>query len=843
MNPTKWKTIKETFSALLDLPENERAEFLERETDEEIRLEVEKLLAAHEKVENFIDKPILIEQGVVEDEMTDNFIGRQIENYRIAEKIGVGGMGAVYLAERVNSDFKQKLALKIIKRGMDSEAILKRFARERKILSTLKHPNIAQLLDGGISSEGLPFFVMEFVDGKPLNQFCRENNLSLEKHLKIFCQICAAVEYAHKNLIIHRDLKPSNVLVTTDGTPKLLDFGIAKLLSDEETDATATQAKMFTPEYASPEQILGKNVTTATDVYSLGVILYELLTRHRPFDVRGKSFEEIVKSVCETEPPKPSETLENQNLTTENEPETFHIPKNLLRGDLDNIILKALCKEPLERYGSVRQLSEDISRFLRGLPVLARPQTFKYRFGKYVKRHKAGVFAAALVLFSLIGGISVATWQAIVAKRERAKAERRFAQVRSIAKNVMFDYHDSILKLPRSTEVREKMLADSIAFLNNLAAESENSPDILREIADGYERVGSVQSNIYESNLNKVNDAVENFRKALSIRQSLVESNPQNIDDRFALAVCYSKTADSIMLQGNESEGQNLYQSAFDIYEKLAQDSPDNLIFQNGLAQGYFDLGFFNYQLRETEKALSFYEKSLKIRESLNSDSPNNALYMRNLAIALKRIGQVHDKNDRYGESIGLYRKAVELDEARLKFVPDDAQTKRDLSVSYRAIGFNSKQRKDFVQAWNYSQKSLDILTELAKDDPVAHQPDIANGYRLLGDIKSDLGEYEAAIEIYKQSIAVSNAIISDYHGDLDLKQNLTIAHENLANALEKLAAKKQKPEFHRQGCQEFRQSLSLWEEIQSAKKLLHWQETAVKRIQQNLEKCVQKIQ
>ena len=230
------------------------------EPDIDIRGDVEKLLAAHNKANGFIDKPFLIESGIAEDETTDSFIGKQIDNYLILEKIGSGGMGAVYLATRQNSDFKQKVAVKVIKRGMDSEAILKRFANERRILSSLKHPNIAQLIDGGISSEGLPFFVMEYVEGKPLNQFCKENNLSFEERLKIFRRICAAVEHAHKNLVIHRDLKPSNILVTEDRVPKLLDFGIAKLLASDESETTApmTMGKMFTPEYASPEQILGK---------------------------------------------------------------------------------------------------------------------------------------------------------------------------------------------------------------------------------------------------------------------------------------------------------------------------------------------------------------------------------------------------------------------------------------------------------------------------------------------------------------------------------------------------------------------------------------------------------
>ena len=293
MDPAKWKTIKDTFSTVIELPPERRFALLDEETDEEIRHEVEKMLAVFEDAKEFISKPALIEHKIVADTDFDALIGSQIKDYLILERIGTGGMGTVYLAERLNSDFKQKVALKIIRRGMDSEAILKRFAVERKILSTLKHPNIAQLLDGGISADGLPFFVLEFVEGQTLSDFCQNRDLSVSDRLKLFQQICSAVDHAHRNLIVHRDLKPSNILVTNDGIPKLLDFGISKLLSDSEPEITLTQNKIFTPEYASPEQIMQKNVTTATDIYSLGIILYELLSGSRPYQTKGKSLDEI----------------------------------------------------------------------------------------------------------------------------------------------------------------------------------------------------------------------------------------------------------------------------------------------------------------------------------------------------------------------------------------------------------------------------------------------------------------------------------------------------------------------------------------------------------------------
>ena len=501
MDSTKWQKIKNILSTLLDLPENEHSEFLASIDDEEIRLEVEKLLSAQEQAENFIDTPILIEKGLADDATKDSLIGKTIENYLILERIGTGGMGAVYLAERLNSDFKQKVALKIIKRGMDSEAILTRFATERRILSTLKHPNIAQLLDGGISSEGLPFFVMEYVDGKPLNQFCDENELALNERLQIFRQICSAVENAHKHLIIHRDLKPSNVLVTSDGIPKLLDFGIGKLLSNDGDEATltATQGRVFTPEYASPEQVLGKSVTTATDVYSLGVILYELLSGERPYKIESRLPQEVANVILTEEPIRPSSVVSSQWLVVnktrkeashQTNPKSQILNPKSLRGDLDNIILKALRKEPERRYQTVQEFSEDIRRHLVGLPVTATADTTFYRVGKFVKRHSVGVFAGGLIFLSLLVGISATAWQANRANVERAKAEQRFQDVRKLANSVVFELHDSIENLPGSTRARELLVKKALEYLDNLSQESGNDAELQRELANGGEAAG-----------------------------------------------------------------------------------------------------------------------------------------------------------------------------------------------------------------------------------------------------------------------------------------------------------------------------------------------------------------
>jgi eukaryotic-like serine/threonine-protein kinase len=800
MNPTKWKTIKETFSAILDLPEAERTECLARETDEEIRLEVEKLLIAHEKAEGFIDKPILIEQGIAEDHAKDNFIGKQIENYLILERIGTGGMGAVYLAIRQNSDFKQKVALKLIKRGMDSEAIQTRFAIERRILSTLKQPNIAQLLDGGISSEGLPFFVMEFVEGKPLNEFCSENNLSLEARLEIFRRICSAVEHAHKNLIIHRDLKPSNVLVTADGTPKLLDFGIAKLLSDEDSETTATQAKIFTPEYASPEQILGKTVTTATDVYSLGVILYELLTQHRPFETKGKSFEEIVKSVCETEPTAPSsmsDTETQRRGDTEKELEIStnivaspvrHVSASQLKGDLDNIILKALRKEPAERYGSVQQLSEDIWRFLQGLPVLARPQTIGYRFGKYVKRHKAGVFAAALVLLSLIGGISIATWQAIVASRERARAEKRFDDVRKLANLVLFDYQDEIAKLQGSTPIRERMINDGMAYLDSIFPESNNDKNLQLEIARAYQKIGDIQGNPFQPNLGQVEPALTSYLKSKEITEQLYSENPENLGFLKALAKADMSVGSIYLTKGDFPNALENYRQSSTLYEKLAKNESEYIEALYGLAQVSRYFGFVYSRQGNTEKALESFQDCLAKYQELTAKSPNEKKYQSGLSAAYNKIGDEYFHRNDFQKSLENHQKTFQIDSAILESEPNNVRFKRNTIIGLSRLSKDYLNLNDLPNAFEASKKALAMQSEIADSDKqnMQFRSELGAYHIIHANIQSNIGDAKNAEENALTSIKILDELVEKNPTEGAAKAELGLAYSTTAEIFEK---------------------------------------------------------
>lgn len=455
MRSEEWQKVEKLLDAALELPPEERHKFLDERAASapELRREVESLLTCEEQTGGFLGAPAMAFSADFFDDREER-AGQTISHYRIIREIGRGGMGAVFLAARADGAFRQQVALKIIRQSFADSELERRFQRERQILASLNHPNIARLLDGGVSASGEPFLVMEYIEGEPLPDFAERRNLSIKERLRLFLKVCAAVQYAHRNLIVHRDIKPANILVTTDGEPKLLDFGLAKILdagfSESDLTKTATEFRAFTPAYASPEQVRGKNITTASDVYSLGVVLYELLTGERPFQIEHKSYEEIVRLIDTTEAPRPSGAVTRNGAAAggaDRPHSTRHfLSASELKGDLDNIVLMALRKEPERRYKSVEQFAEDISRQLEGLPVIAHKDTFGYRSTKFIRRHKAGIAAAVLVALALVGGIIATAWQARRATREAqiaaqerdrarleaAKAERINAFLQSI---------------------------------------------------------------------------------------------------------------------------------------------------------------------------------------------------------------------------------------------------------------------------------------------------------------------------------------------------------------------------------------------------------------------------
>jgi eukaryotic-like serine/threonine-protein kinase len=505
MSTERWQQLEDLFHAALDRAPADREAFVVGACggDAGLRQEVERLLHADEQASRFVAQAAADVQRVAATVPAD---GRQIGAYRIVRELGRGGMGTVYLGERADAQFQMRVAIKVIKRGMDTDAVLQRFRHERQILAGLEHSNIARLLDGGTTGEGVPYFVMEYVDGQPIDEYCRAHRLPIGERLELFRQVCAAVAYAHQNLVVHRDIKPTNILVTSERVPKLLDFGIAKLLAADGGDITvATEfgRHAMTPQYASPEQLRGERVTTVSDVYALGVLLYELLTGSRPYEVTHKSPDDIPQIVADTEVVKPSAMAARRD---------DHGTSRRLRGDLDTIVITAMRKDPAERYASVALFAEDVGRHIEGLPVVARGDSWTYRTGRFVRRRKLGVAAAAAIVITLIGGVIATSWQARVATAERARAERRFNDVRKLANSVLFDYHDAIEELPGATPVRERLVTDALTYLDSLAAEASGDPALQRELAAAYDRVGSILGKPYAPNLGNGKGALESYQ-------------------------------------------------------------------------------------------------------------------------------------------------------------------------------------------------------------------------------------------------------------------------------------------------------------------------------------------
>jgi serine/threonine protein kinase len=431
MTPERLGRVRAIYETALQVDSAKIDAFLEQQCggDSECAEQVKRLLAARENIPEWLSQPLLGHAERIIDSVRP-FDGKELRAYRLIKEIGHGGMGCVYLAERADGAYTKQVAVKLVRAGRDNAQIVARFQREREILASLDHPNIARLIDGGSTDDGVPYFVMEFVDGRPIHHWCDERNLNISERIALFRNVCAAVAYAHQHLVVHRDLKPGNILVTGDGTVKLLDFGIAKLLKLErvgDIEATATLLKALTPEYASPEQLRGEAISTLTDVYSLGVVLYELLTGQRPFQLQKAALSEVVRIIAEEEPTRPSEVVTRQHtpggdhgrppresMRDAGDGDVNRLQKRL-RGDLDSILLTTLRKEPARRYSSVEALSEDLRRHLDDLPVNAREDTFGYRAAKFVRRYSGGVTAATVIGLLSVASVATMFWESRVA--------------------------------------------------------------------------------------------------------------------------------------------------------------------------------------------------------------------------------------------------------------------------------------------------------------------------------------------------------------------------------------------------------------------------------------------
>lgn len=878
MKSKEWQEIKDVFAAAFDLSEDARAAFL-KECREDLRLEVEKLFAANDEAKDFIAEPALVEMGVIDARHTDPYIGKQIDSYKILSEIGQGGMGTVYLASRADESFDKKVAVKLIKRGMDTNAVLKRFVMERQILANLENPFIATLLDGGSTTDGLPYLVMEYVEGEPITKFCDSHRFSTEERLELFQKVCSAISYAHQNLVVHRDIKPSNILVTKDGTPKLLDFGIAKLLhpdwSLDTREATATMFRVMTPEYASPEQIRGLPITTASDVYSLGVVLYELLTGERPYKIESRWPEEVAQIVLTAEPLKPSEcgmrnterelaekpTLTRENLELKTDEQTkFRIPHSTfrnLKGDLDNIILKALRKESERRYASVQEFSEDIRRHLQGLPVKATADTLSYRVVKFVQRHRAGVFAAALIGLFLLLTTTFAAWQAVRANAERANAQQRFDEVRALANSLMFEVHDSIKDLSGATPARQLIVKRALEYLDKLAQESENDMTLQAELAAGYERIGDVQGNPFYANLGDTTGALESYRKALAIREILNAETSLSSAEKFTFAMLHGKISQVTLARNDLHDAETHCRQALEIVEKLVGAEPGTLQYQVMSANLYLHLGdiIISKKDGDANSAMGNYRKSIAAVESVSpwaaaseipSDGPPlNEKMLGTIQMAYRRIGQRLESTLQTDEAFEAYLKALDASEKLLVSNPKKAQYKVILAISLGNAGRTQATLGNFDDAFANIRRMVQISENVVLEDPqnALAVSQLSLAFASLGYVSRQSGDFRNALVNLHKSFDIQKKIREKDPNDVYNAGNLgeTIAaigavHEKMATEQKKSSSAKKDQLIEAEKW--YQRSLEIWLELKQNDKLPQYYSGKIDEQKQAIDRC-----
>lgn len=807
MRIDEWQQIEELLDAALERAPDQRGKFLDElgARAPELRREVESLLACEDDADGFLGAPALaFSSDFFDGDNPEERAGQTVGHYRIVREIGRGGMGAVFFAERSDGEFQQQVALKVVRRSFADSDLARRFRRERQILAALNHPNIARLLDGGVSADGEPFLVMEYVDGARIDDYCEERDLTIRERLKLFLAVCLGVSYAHQHLVVHRDLKPSNILVTADGVPKLLDFGIAKLLDPEQAgdgnENTRTEMQVFTPDYASPEQVRGAPVTTASDVYSLGVLLGDLLRGVRtstnvaraPGGWLSKSFARTSAANLPTDQEHGKAKSKTRNQKS-------------LNAELENIIAMARRDDPTRRYSSAAQFAEDVQRFLDGRTVQAQKDSFSYRAGKFIRRNKIMAGALTLVALALVVGFAVALWQANVARRERARAERRFTDVRQLSNALLFDIAPRIERLEGSTDARESLVKRALEYLDSLARESVGDPGLQSELAAAYEKVGDLQGMPRRANLGDFNGAMASYEKAQQIRRILIAGNPSDFELRNNLATNLSALAYIRWWLSDVSNALLDSEKSIEIYDALLAERPQATELQVAGAETRLDradMFYFNDQVAETypplRTALAALEilrlanpqhvetlrllargqtilaltlrfddklkegevelaKAFAIREALADQYPHDAVQKQGLLHAYLQGAQLYQEIDD-ARALEIMLKAEKVAEDAVRSDAANTQARQNLAKTYSMLGLMEVRLKKLNEAVLHLEKSAAAFADLEKLEPQnrTYKHDIARVVTYLGLAQYERRDYTGALASYAKGVALS---------------------------------------------------------------------------------------
>lgn len=770
MDRERWTHLQAIFERAADFHGDERETFLDKECagDDELRREVENLLAADEAGHTGFGKQ---RQDAID--LDKHLEGSEIGAYRLIKRVGVGGMGSVFLAERSDGSFERQVALKVVKKGMDTEMVVRRFEMERQILARLDHPNVARLLDGGITDDGRPYFVMEYIDGVPLTEYCDKHRLNIHERLQLFRLVCSAVQYAHQHLIVHRDLKPSNILVTDNGEVKLLDFGIAKLLDeDESSNLTRTGVRVFTPAYAAPEQLLNEAITTETDVYALGIVLYELLSGRRPFEA-WRTESELREHVLKATPLRPSTAITQapaddkqleQIPTVEELSKARSTPvtklRKLLTGDLDTICLMAIRRNPEKRYSSAEQMAEDINRHLRGIPVVARADTVGYRLAKFLQRHRAGVAITAAVVIGFVAVVSFYTAQ-ITHERDIAIDEQQ--KVSEIVGFVtgLFEISDPYESRGQDITARDLLDAGVLRIHDDLADRPAVQASMMRVLGEVYYSLDSLdeaeqllsdalqrqqdlgQSNSLETatiqlHLGLINQdrgnypvAGEFYDKALTIRRTVLGNDHEEVMEAISAQAYLDET------EGEFDRAERLHIEALDMARRLF--SGDDLM----VAESLSSLAGIYRIKDQADKAEPLLREAIAMLDRLfDGEHPLALKIQRQLAGLLRN-------SSRFEEAEPMYLKIIEAQERMLG--PDH----HELSVTwngYAQLLADQGKRDATIDAY---QTALDII-ERGHDGP---HPSLGPSYNNQAYALRDAGRLDEALVYFERSLEMQDAV------------------------------------------------------------------------------------
>jgi len=827
MDPDKWRRVKEVFDDAVALETGAQSEYVAKacQGDNEVLSEVETLLRHHQGASSqFLNQTPLGagETAYVTDAPTaSRRVGSRVGAYHILKELGRGGMGEVYRAARVDGTYEKEVAVKFVRGGFDTASVVERFRNERQILASLDHPNIARLLDGGTTEDGVPYLVMELIEGIPIDEYCHQHGLAITRRLELFREVCSAVQYAHQHLVIHRDIKPGNILVGDDGTPKLLDFGIAKIL-DSTAGAEPTQFRPMTPEYASPEQVRGAPITTATDIYSLGVVLYQLLTGRSPYALKTRDSHELAQAICDRDPQKPSSRVLVSDSRTksaiatpvkaevrDNSPAKL---KRRLSGDLDNILLMALRKEPGKRYASVEQFSEDIRRNVQGLPVRATRGSWSYRARKFVLRNKGGVAAAALILLSLTLGMTLIL-------REKRIAERRFNDVRKLANSLIFEIDDSIRDLPGATSARKLLVSRALEYLDRLSGEANGDPTLQRELATAYERVGDVLGHPYAANLGDTAGAIQSYKKALAIRRSLAAHNRTDSKLQNDIVGTYFRIANALEVTSDRTGALDAFQTALPIAQQLEQTSPSSA-HADLLAGVHYFMAQLLAQTGDQDRALANYEQARSVRSAaLEKDSQNISLRS-HLAADYIGVANEIELKGRHDEAIEMETKAVQILQQLSRDNPNSASLREYYAESLSQIAGLYDAKGDLEAALVPARQSHEIFKSLLVADPKDHLAranyafsDLDMGVPLL-----HLKRNNEALAAFREAIATFEAMSPEQSGDRYLRSGLARAYSSVGEAFLDMAQRAPNnwdPKLVREARSWYEKSADVWAQKQ----------------------------